>query len=204
VAIGYNATVSNSNIIVIGNSNNTAFISKAIYNSSDVGFANVYVGDNGHLMRIDNLDARKRNITDLDLASINLQSLRPVIYNYDDPSKGNHFGLMAEEVAAVVPDLVLYRPEKQVREGSQNENPVPAEVKLQELPVLLLKQVQVHDQKLKMIEENFNSGRSADNSVLVQKNTELILQLEKLQQDNITLRKQLEEILKRVELLENR
>lgn len=57
----------------------------------------------------------KENIAAMDDASADLMRLNPVTFNYldglDDGQKFTQYGLMAEEVAAVYPDLVVKRPD---------------------------------------------------------------------------------------------
>jgi len=51
----------------------------------------------------------KRDIRDMGDASDKLMKLRPVTFRYkDDPSGGLQYGLIAEEVAQVYPELVSY------------------------------------------------------------------------------------------------
>ncbi len=51
----------------------------------------------------------KRDIHDMDEASSNLMKLRPVTFRYkNDPAGTLEYGLVAEEVAKVYPELVSY------------------------------------------------------------------------------------------------
>ncbi len=74
----------------------------------------------------------KKNIKDI--ISSNVLDLRPVTFNYKDREWEDeiHYGLIAEEVADTIPDLVIY-----------DNNKEPQTVKYHELPVLLLAQLKV-------------------------------------------------------------
>jgi Chaperone of endosialidase len=53
----------------------------------------------------------KRDIDDMDEASSNLMKLRPVTFHYkNDPERVRQYGLVAEEVARIYPELVSYGP----------------------------------------------------------------------------------------------
>jgi len=76
----------------------------------------------------------KKNIQDMDSASDKLRRLRPVTFEYkNDDSHTPQIGLIAEEVAHVLPELVVYDLEGQ-----------PYSVRYQILPVLLLQELQRH------------------------------------------------------------
>lgn len=76
----------------------------------------------------------KKNIKDMDSSSDRLRRLRPVTFEYkNDDSRTPQIGLIAEEVADVFPELVVYDLEGQ-----------PYSVRYQILPVLLLQELQRH------------------------------------------------------------
>jgi hypothetical protein len=57
--------------------------------------------------------------------------LRPVTFNYkSDKSKELTYGLIAEEVEDIYPELVIYKDDK------------PESLKYHELPIILLKEIQ--------------------------------------------------------------
>ena len=74
-----------------------------------VGGTNVdlYVDDNGYIGKQPSGAAYKENIKDLD-ASDRIYQLRPVRYDRKDGSGKNMMGLIAEEVAAVMPEAVSF------------------------------------------------------------------------------------------------
>jgi len=77
----------------------------------------------------------KEDILDMSEASRGLMDLRPVTFRYkkaaEDGSKPLQYGLIAEEVAEVYPDLVVY-----------NKDGQPDAVQYQMLPAMLLNEVQ--------------------------------------------------------------
>ena len=53
----------------------------------------------------------KQNITDMGSLSNNILKLRPVVFNHiQDSEKCLTYGLIAEEVEKIFPDLVIYSP----------------------------------------------------------------------------------------------
>jgi hypothetical protein len=112
IDIGNDGVAGDSNTIRIGDKN----VHTAIYVA---GIAGQTVGAGGTTCYVDNdgklgvfLSARryKENIHDMDDASAALFSLKPVTFRYKrelDKSGTPQFGLIAEEVAAVNPDLVV-------------------------------------------------------------------------------------------------
>jgi hypothetical protein len=75
----------------------------------------VYVDKNGKLGTLMSSQRYKENIRDMGESSQRLYQLRPVTYNYkQDDSKTLEYGLIAEEVAKVYPDLVVHGKDGQV------------------------------------------------------------------------------------------
>ena len=74
----------------------------------------------------------KENISDIDQESQRILELRPVKFNYkNDTSRELHYGLIAEEVEGVFPDLVTY-----------NKDRDPETVRYHEMPALLINEIQ--------------------------------------------------------------
>jgi hypothetical protein len=70
--------------------------------------APVVVSDTGQLGTIASSERFKKDIAGMENASDAILSLRPVTFHYKTDSKGTpQFGLIAEEVAKVNPDLVV-------------------------------------------------------------------------------------------------
>lgn len=104
--------------------------------------ANAYLDSaTGELMRSTSSLRYKTNVMNLQIDTSKLHDLRPV--EFDDKATGNrHFGLIAEEVHEVLPELVEYASAKSVLPGSDEERIIPESVKYSMLSVLLLKEIQ--------------------------------------------------------------
>ena len=102
---------------------------------------NVVIDSNGQLGTINSSRRFKEDIRDMGAASSGLQSLRPVTYRYKQPysdgSKPLDYGLIAEEVAGVYPDLVAKGADGQV-----------ATVQYQKLTPMLLNELQKEHREL--------------------------------------------------------
>lgn len=106
----------------------------------------VMIDSNGQLGTISSSRRFKEDIRDMPSSlGDQLLRLRPVTFRYTqayaDGSKPVHYGLVAEEVAAVFPDLAVRNP------GGEIET-----VHYETLNVLLLKQVQEQQARLKRLE----------------------------------------------------
>jgi len=153
IAIGYiaatNVSGGNSNNIHIGNSgssgdngvtrigasgNQTSFYAAGIV-GVNVSGATVIVSSNGQLGVASSSRRYKEDIHDMGDASEGLMRLRPVTFRYkepfDDGTKPMQYGLIAEEVAEVYPDLVARSADGQIET-----------VKYQLLDPMLLNEVQ--------------------------------------------------------------
>ena len=133
IAIGFAAGISapagNSNSIYIGNegsdggNNGTIQIGTqgiqtggtyiaGIYGATASGGADVYINSNGQLGTMPSSGRFKEQITDMGNSSSKLFQLRPVNFfyrpEYDDGSQLPQYGLIAEEVAKVYPEMVAY------------------------------------------------------------------------------------------------
>ncbi len=85
----------------------------------------------------------KENVQDMIDESSKIMSFRPVVFNYkSDESKAKKYGLIAEEVEKVMPDLVAYDADGQVET-----------IKYLDLPVLLLNEIQKLNARIKLLEE---------------------------------------------------
>ena len=95
----------------------------------------VYVNSNGQLGTTDLLRRFKEQIRDMGDSTNALMKLRPVTFlykpEYDNGPRTLQYGLIAEEVAEVYPDLVAYEPDGK-----------PYTVKYQYLTTMLLNEMQ--------------------------------------------------------------
>lgn len=86
---------------------------------------------NGQLGTISSSQRYKTNIEDIEDQSFDIYKLRPVSFHYkSEQSAHTHYGLIAEEVDKVYPELVLYDAEG-----------LPSGVEYHELPALLLNEI---------------------------------------------------------------
>ncbi len=113
---------------------NTTYIA-GIYGTTSSGGIPVYVNSNGQLGTSTSSRRFKEQIADMDDSSNKLFELRPVTFfykpQYDDGSHLLQYGLIAEEVAKVYPDMVVYDKDSQ-----------PYTVKYQLLAPMLLNELQ--------------------------------------------------------------
>jgi hypothetical protein len=110
---GSNVTTA-SNVICIGagiagaNTSNSCFIGNIFGVNNGFGAAAVYIAPNGALGTTPSSKRFKEHIKPMDKASDALLALKPVTFRYKSDAKGTpQFGLIAEEVAEVNPDLVV-------------------------------------------------------------------------------------------------
>jgi hypothetical protein len=141
-AVGYKATTNASNQVFLGNSSVTTLYCFG---------ANASVGVAGTPLVVDATTGQigfgtsskryKKDIVPLEINTSLLYNLRPVSFTYlKDNSRS--FGLIAEEVDKVIPELVFYRKAKDVIQGSTSEEMVPEGVRYESLPTLLLAELQ--------------------------------------------------------------
>ncbi len=92
----------------------------------------------------------KENIVDMAEVSADIYKLRPVTFTWiKNPEMGVQPGLIAEEVHAVMPQLVIYDDEKQ-----------PQSVKYHELPVLLLNELKKLKNRVDVLCEKINKEKA--------------------------------------------
>lgn len=169
-------TATESSTIRIGNSINhtRAFISGI--RGIKTGVANavaVVIDSNGQLGTIKSAQRFKKDIHDMNDASRGLLVLRPVTYHYKQPSEDGSnpldYGLIAEEVAKVYPDLVAYGADGKV-ETVQYHKLTPMLInEVQRLNTLLqvekaknvaqAENTKIHEQKITLQEKEIDSLR---------------------------------------------
>jgi hypothetical protein len=112
IDIGNLGVAGDDGTIRIGNNNNTAtYLAGIAGHTVGAGGTTCYVDNAGKLGVFLSARRYKENIQRMDDASAALFSLKPVTFRYKpefDKSGTPHFGLIAEEVAEVCPDLVTH------------------------------------------------------------------------------------------------
>jgi len=138
IEIGTSGTSTDNGVISIGTSGvQTSFFAQGIYgvSSGNNSAVPVLVDSGGQLVTVSSSRRYKEDIKDMGEASSGLMRLRPVTFRYKKPladgSQPVQYGLIAEEVAEVYPDLVSYSAEGQIET-----------VKYQVLDSMLLNEVQ--------------------------------------------------------------
>ena len=121
---GARATLGDSGVIRIGTSStHTSFFAAGINGVTSPSGVEVFIGTGGQLGTVQSSRRFKEDIQDMNDASSGLLRLRPVTYRYQQPypdgSKPIDYGLIAEEVAEVYPDLVVKAP------MADRDRPVP-------------------------------------------------------------------------------
>lgn len=97
-------------------------------------------GNNNSLLRSTSSRRYKKNIKDSGLDTSRIYNLRPV--EFDDKTLGtHHIGLVAEEVAEQIPELVHWTPEKSIDPESTNNTLVPDSVQYPLIGVFLISEM---------------------------------------------------------------
>jgi hypothetical protein len=138
--IGAYASADASNQVRLGDGNITTFYCQGAYAATTGSDANMYVNSNGKIMRSTSSARYKRDISDLEINTDNIYKLRPVSYTSKNDGK-RYFGLIAEEVATVIPELAEFARAKDVIPGNTSEEIIPDAVKYPVLSVLLLNEI---------------------------------------------------------------
>jgi hypothetical protein len=136
IDIGSYGGVNDYNTIRIGTPNiQTSFYAAGVDGVAISGPVPVYINSNGQLGTVNSSIRLKEDVHDMAAASDGLMHLRPVTYRYKQPyadgSKPIDYGLIAEEVAQVYPDLVVKDADGQIQT-----------VQYQKLTPMLLNEVQ--------------------------------------------------------------
>lgn len=172
IAIGHFAFATASNQVRIGNNAVFGLFFGTASNLSTTGSAAnmFYNTSTGEIQRSTSSKRYKRDIVELEINPSKIYDLRAVSYT-SILDNGRHFGLIAEDVADVIPQLAEYAREKDVIKGSTSDKLIPDAVQYPLLSVLVLKEVQKHEVKIKeqqkMIEalksENENLQKRLEN-----------------------------------------
>jgi len=131
VCIANAGTVGDNNTIRIGSGHTRAFVAGVSGVTTGGAAVAVLVDATGQLGTISSTRRVKHDIEDMDEASENIYQLRPVTFVYNsDISETKQYGLIAEEVNEVLPEIVV-----------KDSNDQPATVQYHVLPVLLLNEM---------------------------------------------------------------
>lgn len=106
----------------------------------------VLIDSTGQLGTTSSTRRVKENIQDMAQQSDGVLNLRPVTFNFiSDQSKKKQYGLIAEEVNEILPELVVY-----------DNQGLPASIKYHELPVILLNELKKLKAEIKELKERSN------------------------------------------------
>jgi hypothetical protein len=112
---GWYATTGNGNVYIgqgmvgVPGESSACYIA-SIFGQTSADGVQVYINSNNKLGTLTSSKRFKEDINPMDKASEALFALKPVTFRYKkeiDPASGNQFGLVAEEVEKVNPDLVV-------------------------------------------------------------------------------------------------
>jgi polyhydroxyalkanoate synthesis regulator phasin len=133
IDVGNEGIAAESNIIRIGtDGTQTATFVAGVRNTRVFFGTSVVINSSGQLGTLVSSARYKRDIRDMGEASSNLMKLRPVSFRYkEDPDSHLQYGLIAEQVERVYPELVTHGDDGKV-EG----------VRYELLPAMLLNEVQ--------------------------------------------------------------
>jgi hypothetical protein len=120
IDIGNPGTSSDNGVVRIGTGNQISFFVAGVrgVTTGDSDAIPVVIDSNGQLGTVSSSRRFKEDIEDMGQASHDLMRLRPVTFRYKKPfadgSKPIQFGLIAEEVDEVYPDLVAHSADGQI------------------------------------------------------------------------------------------
>jgi hypothetical protein len=163
IAIGNRGNAADSNTIRVGNANHQrAFVAGIEGVMTGIPDAvTVLIDSNGQLGTVNSSARYKQDISAMGDASERLLSLTPVTFHYKQAyangEKPVEYGLIAEQVAQVFPELVVF-----------DEDNQPRTVKYRLLSTLLLNELQKQDRQLLSL-----TGQVAELNELVQRMAEL-------------------------------
>ncbi|MGI9071076.1 MAG: tail fiber domain-containing protein [Bryobacteraceae bacterium] len=146
IEIGNQGTPTDSNVTRIGTPGDQMSTFIAGINNSSVAGLPVLVNSLGQLGVLLSSKRYKEDIQDMGKASDALMRLHPITFHYkraaEDGRKPLNYGLIAEEVARIYPELVVYGDHGQIES-----------VQYHQLPALLLNELQKQHQTIQQLEE---------------------------------------------------
>jgi Chaperone of endosialidase len=157
IDIGNRGVAADNGIIRIGQPGVQTQTYVAGIATSQITGSAVYVAANGHLGVLASSERYKTAIAPMDSNTAKLEQLRPVTFHLKtDPRGALQYGLIAEEVATVYPELVI-RSESGRIDGVRYDELAPLllnEVQQQAAEIRDLKQAQIHDRQQQSAELN--------------------------------------------------
>jgi trimeric autotransporter adhesin len=151
IDVGNNGVAAESNIIRIGTQGTQSKTFIAGISGASVSGSAVLVSSTGQLGIVVSSARYKRDIHDMDAASSNLMKLRPVTFEYkQDPQGERQYGLIAEEVARLYPELVSYDTDGKV-----------ITVRYHELVPMLLNEAQKQAEQIKHLRAEVAADKAA-------------------------------------------
>jgi polyhydroxyalkanoate synthesis regulator phasin len=180
ILIGNTGNAADANLIRIGTSgeHNSTYIA-GIYGVTPSGAGEVVINSSGQLGTVTSSRRFKTDIADMGDTTETLMNLRPVQFRYiaHGPGAPLYYGLIAEEVAEVAPDLV-----------GQNANGEIETVFYDKVNAMLLNQVQTQQREIETQKAEFRSqlqsqkeesdSEHARSQSEIKQLTELVSQLE--------------------------
>jgi len=184
-AVGYNTILTASNQVRLGNNSvSTLFCKGADAGRSGGTYSPLSVWSDGQIGYVTSSRRYKNNITPIENKTERLYDLRPVSYTYKGDSIRS-FGLIAEEVAEVMPELVMYKKASEVIAGDSSDKLVPETVHYEKLPVLMLNELQKHEKLIKDMESIIVELQKQNTEILKQ-NAEMKREVEALKSITIS------------------
>lgn len=108
--IGYDADITASNQVRLGNDQITSFFCQGAYAATTSNPANLYVSANGQILRSTAKfkydESRQQNVNKLNGALEKLMNIRGVTFQLKDSPGKTNIGVVAQEVAKIVPEAV--------------------------------------------------------------------------------------------------
>ena len=157
IGSGVSGTVTESGVTRIGSSQVQCYIDgirgRTTVNADAVA---VLIDSAGQLGTVSSSIRFKENVLDMGSESSSIMDLRPVKFNFKDDGRVG-YGLIAEEVSAIFPYLCATQPQtKETEDGpviDEEKEPIAFSVKYQELPVLLLNEIQKLSKRIEELEK---------------------------------------------------
>jgi hypothetical protein len=146
IEIGNSGTPTDSNVVRIGTPGEHLSTFIAGISTSTITGSAVLVNSNGQLGVLLSSQRYKEDVHDIGNVSDALMRLRPVSFRYkhatEDGRKPVNYGLIAEEVARIYPELVVY-----------GENGEIESVQYHQLPALLLNELQKQHETIQELQQ---------------------------------------------------